>query len=80
MSEEKETMEAYEKELEQSLVKVKEGDMAIRISIISDTEVTVDLGIYSEGLIPPFRAEPQPQVFNQERYCGRRYCERRRYL
>ena len=52
MSEEKETMEAYEKELEQSLVKVKEGDMVTgTVAGISDTEVTVDLGIYSEGLI-----------------------------
>ena len=52
MSEEKETMETYEKELEQSLVKVKEGDMVTgTVAGISDTEVTVDLGIYREGLI-----------------------------
>ena len=52
MSEEKETMANYEQELEQSLVKVKEGDMVTgTVAGATDTEVTVDLGIYSEGII-----------------------------
>ncbi len=52
MSEEKETMETYAAELEQSLTKIKEGDMLSgTVAGISDTEVTVDLGIYSDGII-----------------------------
>ena len=52
MSEEKETMETYEKELEQSLATVKEGDMVTgTVAGVSDSEVTVDLGIYSDGII-----------------------------
>lgn len=52
MSEEKETMANYEQELAQSLVKVKEGDMVTgTVAGVTDTEVTVDLGIYSEGII-----------------------------
>lgn len=52
MSEEKETMETYAAELEQSLTKIKEGDMLSgTVAGVSDTEVTVDLGIYSDGLI-----------------------------
>ncbi len=50
--EEKETMETLATELEQSLTKVKEGDMLDgTVAGVSDTEVTVDLGIYSEGII-----------------------------
>lgn len=52
MNEAAETMETYEKELEQSLVQVKEGDLVTgTVAGVSDTEVTVDLGIYSEGII-----------------------------
>ena len=52
MSEIKETMENFQEELEKSLVKVKEGDMVTgTVAGASDTEVTVDLGIYSDGLI-----------------------------
>ena len=52
MSEEKETMDTYEKELEQSLATVKEGDMVTgTVAGVSDSEVTVDLGIYSDGII-----------------------------
>lgn len=51
MSEEKETMENYEAELDQSLVKFTEGEMVTgTVTGISDTEVTVDLGAY-EGII-----------------------------
>ena len=52
MNEAAETMETYEKELEQSLVQVKEGDLVTgTVAGVADTEVTVDLGIYSEGII-----------------------------
>lgn len=52
MSEERETMETYAAELEQSLTKIKEGDMLSgTVAGVSDTEVTVDLGIYSDGII-----------------------------
>ena len=48
----KETMETLATELEQSLTKVKEGDMLDgTVAGVSDTEVTVDLGLYSEGII-----------------------------
>ncbi len=50
--EEKETMETLATQLEQSLTKVKEGDMLEgTVAGVSDTEVIVDLGIYSEGII-----------------------------
>lgn len=52
MDESKLTMDDFKEELNRSFQKLKEGDM-IRGTVIgiSDTEVTVDLGSYSEGII-----------------------------
>ena len=48
-----ESMKDYEKELEQSFTKIKEGDLLSgTVAGITDTEVTVDLGLYSDGIIP----------------------------
>lgn len=47
-----ETMNDYEGELNASMKKVKEGDILTGTVIgISDTEVTLDLGYYAEGII-----------------------------
>lgn len=49
----KETMKDYEKELDHSFQILKEGDILdVMIIGISDTEVTVDLNYYTEGVIP----------------------------
>lgn len=70
MSEEMETMENYEKELEQSLVKVKEGDMVTgTVAGTSDTEVTVDLGIYSEGIIKISELSNDPKFSIKKDIC-----------
>lgn len=48
-----ESMKDYEKELENSFQILKEGDILdVTIIGISDTEVTVDLNYYTEGIIP----------------------------
>ena len=50
--EEKLTMDDYATELEASLRKVQEGDVLTGTVIgISDTEVTVDLKSYTDGII-----------------------------
>lgn len=47
------TMKDYEKELEHSFQILKEGDILdVMIIGISETEVTVDLNYYTEGIIP----------------------------
>lgn len=47
------SMEEFESEINQSFKKIHEGDI-IKGSVIgvSDTEVTIDLGYYTEGIIP----------------------------
>lgn len=52
MSEEK-TMKDFEQDLEKSFQVLKEGDI-IEVTVIgvSDTEITVDLNYYTEGVIP----------------------------
>ncbi len=48
-----ESMKDYEKDLENSFQILKEGDILdVTIIGISDTEVTVDLNYYTEGIIP----------------------------
>lgn len=48
-----ESMKDYEKELDSSFQMIKEGDILdVTIIGISDTEVTVDLNYYTEGIIP----------------------------
>lgn len=48
-----ETMKDYEKELEHSFQILKEGDILdVMIIGISETEATVDLNYYTEGIIP----------------------------
>lgn len=48
-----ETMKDYENELEHSFQVLKEGDILdVTVIGISDTEVTVDLNYYTEGIIP----------------------------
>lgn len=48
-----ESMKDYEKELENSFQILKKGDILdVTIIGISDTEVTVDLNYYTEGIIP----------------------------
>ena len=60
--EEKETMETLATELEQTLTKVAEGDMVSgTVTGVSDTEVTVDLGIYSEGIIKAAEVSSNPR-------------------
>lgn len=48
-----ESMKDYEKELDSSFQIIKEGDiLEVTVIGISDTEVTVDLNYYTEGIIP----------------------------
>lgn len=48
-----ESMDDYKEELEKSFHRLREGDMVTGPVIgISDTEVTVDLGSYAEGIVP----------------------------
>ena len=50
---EKQTMKDFESELEQSFTILKEGDVIDATVIgISETEITVDLNYYTEGIIP----------------------------
>lgn len=52
MSEEK-SMNDYENELERSFQVLREGDILdVTVIGVSDTEVTVDLNYYTEGIIP----------------------------
>lgn len=47
------SMDEFQDELERSFHKIKEGDMVTgTVMGVSDTEVAVDLGSYSEGIIP----------------------------
>ena len=47
------SMDDFKEELERSFHKLKEGDMVSgTVMGVSDTEVAVDLGSYSEGIIP----------------------------
>jgi len=57
-----ETMDDYKEELEQSYTKVNAGDL-LRGTIAgkSDTEVSVDLGLHSEGIIPLAELSFDPQ-------------------
>ncbi len=51
--EEKKTMKDYEQELDRSFQVLKEGDIIEATVIgIADTEITVDLNYYTEGVIP----------------------------
>lgn len=48
-----ESMDDYKEELEKSFHRLREGDMVKGPVIgVSDTEVTVDLGSYAEGIVP----------------------------
>lgn len=48
-----ESMKDYERELDSSFQIIKEGDILdVTVIGISDTEVTVDLNYYTEGIIP----------------------------
>lgn len=48
-----ESMDDYKEELEKSFHRLREGDMVAGPVIgVSDTEVTVDLGSYAEGIVP----------------------------
>ena len=48
-----ESMKDYERELDSSFQIIKEGDiLEVTVIGISDTEVTVDLNYYTEGIIP----------------------------
>ena len=48
-----ESMKDFETELEQSFQVIKEGDvLEVVVICISDTEITVDLNYYTEGIIP----------------------------
>lgn len=50
---EKKTMQDFEHELERSFQTLREGDiLEVTIIGVSDTEVTVDLDYYTEGIIP----------------------------
>lgn len=71
MSEEKMTMDDYSAELEASFKKIEEGDIVTGTVIaVDETEVTVDLGYYAEGIIkaedyshePGFSLKTQVQV------------------
>lgn len=71
MSEEKMTMDDYSAELEASFKKIEEGDIVTGTVIaVDETEVTVDLGYYAEGIIkaadysnePGFSLKAQVQV------------------
>lgn len=71
MSEEKMTMDDYSAELEASFKKIEEGDIVTGTVIaVDETEVTVDLGYYAEGIIkaadysnePGFSLKNQVQV------------------
>lgn len=71
MSEEKMTMDDYSAELEASFKKIEEGDIVTGTVIaVDETEVTVDLGYYAEGIIkaadysnePGFSLKSQVQV------------------
>lgn len=57
-----ETMADYSSELEHSFRKLEEGDI-VRGTVIgvSETEVTVDLGSYSEGIIKPDELSNDPR-------------------
>lgn len=56
-----ETMKDYEKELEHSFQILKEGDIIdVMIIGISDTEATVDLNYYTEGVIPLAECSDDP--------------------
>lgn len=48
-----ESMKDFEKELESSFKVIKEGDILdVTVIGISETELTVDLNYYTEGIIP----------------------------
>lgn len=48
-----ESMKDFETELEQSFQVIKEGDvLEVEVIGISETELTVDLNYYTEGIIP----------------------------
>ena len=52
MSDEKMTMDDYSAELEASFQKIEEGDILTGTVIaVDETEVTVDLRYYAEGII-----------------------------
>ena len=47
------SMKDFEKELESSFKVIKEGDILnVTVIGISETELTVDLNYYTEGIIP----------------------------
>ena len=51
--EEKQSMKDFESDLERSFIILHEGDLIDTTVIgISDTEITVDLNYYTEGIIP----------------------------
>ena len=48
-----ETMKDYEKELEQSMKKIEEGDILTGTVVsVDEKEVILDLNYYAEGVIP----------------------------
>lgn len=72
MSNEK-SMKDYENELERSFQVLREGDILdVTVIGISDTEVTVDLNYYTEGIIPIEECSDDPS-FSIKRYGDRRH-------
>lgn len=56
-----ESMKDFETELEQSFQVIKEGDvLEVEVIGISETELTVDLNYYTEGIIPLEEASDDP--------------------
>lgn len=68
------SMKDFEKELESSFKVIKEGDILnVTVIGISETELTVDLNYYTEGIIPLEECSDDPAFFHQKRLQYRRY-------
>lgn len=61
------SMDDFAEEIDRSFKQVKEGDIISgTVSGISDTEVTVDLGFYAEGIIKPEELSNDPRFSMKE--------------
>lgn len=62
-----ESMKDFEKELESSFKVIKEGDILdVTVIGISETELTVDLNYYTEGIIPLEECSDDPSFFQSK--------------
>lgn len=62
-----ESMKDFETELEQSFQVIKEGDvLEVEVIGISETELTVDLNYYTEGIIPLEECSDDPGIFDKK--------------